>query len=66
MCVSIKAPAPPPAPEPITATPPRVSGATTQQNAPMVADASGRSVNVDSTSEIRLIFRESLFSAACL
>ena len=34
MCVSIKAPAPPPMPEPIPATPPQVSGATTQQFAP--------------------------------
>ena len=49
MCVSIKAPAPPPMPEPIPATPPSVSGATTKQNAPMVADASGRNVNVASS-----------------
>ena len=49
MCVSVKAPAPPPMPEPIPATPPQVSGATTKQNAPMVADASGTNVNVGSS-----------------
>ena len=50
MCVSIKAPAPPPMPEPIPAPPPNtVSGATTKQNAPMTADASGRNVNVASS-----------------
>ena len=50
MCVSIKAPAPPPAPEPIPAPLPNtVSRATTKQNAPMYADASGRNVNVAST-----------------
>ena len=49
MCVSIKAPAPPPMPAPIPAPPPNtVSGARTKQNAPMVADASGRNVNVAS------------------
>ena len=49
MCVSIKAPAPPPMPEPIPAPPPNtISGARTKQNAPMVADASGRNVNVAS------------------
>ena len=49
MCVSIKAPSPPPMPEPIPAPPPNtVSGARTKQNAPMVADASGRNVNVAS------------------
>ena len=49
MCLSIKAPAPPPMPEPIPAPPPNtVSGARTKQNAPMVADASGRNVNVAS------------------
>ena len=49
MCVSIKAPAPPPIPEPIPAPPPNtISGARTKQNAPMVADASGRNVNVAS------------------
>jgi hypothetical protein len=36
-------------PEPIPAPPPNtISGARTKQNAPMVADASGRNVNVAS------------------
>ena len=49
MCISIKAPAPPPAPEPIPAPPPNtVSGATTKQNAPAMADSTGRDVNVAS------------------
>ena len=60
MCVSIKAPAPPPMPEPIPATPPQVSGATTKQNAPMVADASGRNVNVASSYNRRRVGRGTL------
>ena len=35
MCVSVKAPSMPPAPEPIPPTPPSVSNATTQQTAPL-------------------------------
>ena len=61
MCVSIKAPAPPPMPEPIPAPPPNtVSGATTKQNAPMTADASGRNVNVASSYARRRIGRGTL------
>ena len=60
MCVSIKAPAPPLMPEPIPATPPQVSGATTKQNAPMVADASGRNVNVSSSYNRRRVGRGTL------
>ena len=61
MCVSIKAPSPPLMPEPIP-IPPRntVSGATTKQNAPMVADASGRDVNVASAYTRRRTGRGSL------
>ena len=61
MCLSIKAPAPPPAPEPIPAPPPNtVSGARTKQNAPMVADASGRNVNVASAYTRRRVGRGTL------
>ena len=61
MCVSIKAPAPPPMPEPIPAPPPNtVSGATTRQNAPATADASGRNVNVASSYARRRIGRGTL------
>ena len=61
MCVSIKAPAPPPMPEPIPAPPPNtVSGATTKQNAPATADASGRNVNVASSYARRRIGRGTL------
>ena len=61
MCVSIKAPSPPPMPEPIP-IPARntVSGATTKQNAPMTADASGRNVNVASSYARRRIGRGTL------
>ena len=54
MCVSVKAPAPPPMPEPIPATPPSVSGATTKQNAPAMADSTGRDVNVASSASTRI------------
>ncbi len=61
MCVSIKAPAPPPMPEPIPAPPPNtISGARTTQNAPMVADASGRNVNVASAYTRRRVGRGTL------
>jgi len=61
MCVSVKAPAPPPMPEPIPAPlPNKYSGATTKQNAPMVADSSGRNVNVASTYNRRRVGRGSL------
>ena len=61
MCLSVKAPAPPPMPEPIPAPPPNtVSGATTKQNAPMTADASGRNVNVASSYARRRIGRGTL------
>ncbi len=61
MCVSIKAPAPPPMPEPIPAPPPNtVSGATTKQNAPTVADSSGRNVNVASAYSRRRVGRGTL------
>jgi len=62
MCVSIKAPAPPaiPAPEPIPATPPSVSGATTKQNAPTMADASGRDINIATSYARRRIGRGTL------
>ena len=60
MCVSIKAPAPPPMPEPIPATPPQVSGAITKQVAPAGADASGRNVNVASSAQRRRVGRSTL------
>ena len=61
MCLSIKAPAPPPMPEPIPAPPPNtISGARTKQNAPMVADASGRNVNVASAYTRRRVGRGTL------
>ena len=60
MCVSVKAPAPPPMPEPIPVTPPRVSGATTKQNAPAMADSSGRDVKVASSYNRRRTGRGSL------
>lgn len=61
MCVSIKAPSMPPMPEPIPAPPPNtVSGATTRQNAPATADASGRNVNVASSYSRRRIGRGTL------
>ena len=62
MCVSIKAPAQPaiPAPEPIPATPPSVSGATTKQNAPTMADASGRDINIATSYARRRIGRGTL------
>jgi len=61
MCVSIKAPSMPPAPEPIPAPPPNtISGARTKQNAPAYADASGRNVNVASSASRRRTGRGSL------
>ena len=62
MCVSIKAPAPPPMPEPqpIPRTPPSVSGATTKQNAPTMADASGRDINIASSYNRRRVGRGTL------
>ena len=60
MCVSIKAPSMPPAPQPIPATPPSVSGAVTRQNAPAYADASGRNVNVASAYSRRRVGRGTL------
>ena len=61
MCVSIKAPSMPPAPEPIPAPPPNtISGARTKQNAPAYADASGRNVNVASAYVRRRVGRGSL------
>jgi len=50
MCISIPSPSiPAPAPEPIPKAPPSISGATTKQNAPTMADSSGRDINVAST-----------------
>ena len=60
MCVSIKAPSMPPAPEPIPAQPNRIANATTRQNAPAYADASGRNVNVASSASRRRTGRGSL------
>ena len=61
MCVSIKAPSMPPAPEPIPAPPPNtISGAVTRQNAPAYADASGRNVNVASAYARRRVGRGTL------
>ena len=60
MCVSIKAPSIP-TPEPIPAPPANtVSGATTKQNAPAYADASGRNVMVASKASRRRTGRGSL------
>ena len=45
----VSIPAPPPMPEPIPAPlPNQISGATTRQNAPAMADATGRNINVAS------------------
>ena len=61
MCVSIKAPSMPPAPEPIPAPPPNsVSGAMTKQKVPAYADASGRNVNVASSAQRRRVGRSTL------
>ena len=60
MCVSLKAPALPPMPDPIPATPPQVSGATTKQMSPAGADAQGRNVNVASSAQRRRVGRSSL------
>ena len=60
MCVSVKAPSMPPAVEAIPATPPSVSGATTKQNAPAMADSSGSDVNVASSTARRRTGRGSL------
>ena len=61
MCVSIKAPSMPPAPEPIPAPPPNtVSGAMTKQKVPAYADASGRNVMVASSASRRRTGRGSL------
>ena len=57
MCLSVKAPAMPPAPEPIPVLPIQVSGATTKQMAPASADAQGRNVNVASTTQRRRVGR---------
>lgn len=51
MCVSMKAPSLPPAPEPIPVMPPRVSNAKNSQDAPATAKSSSASdVNVNSSS----------------
>ena len=60
MCLSVKAPAPPPMPEPIPATPPQVSGATTKQVAPASADAKGQNINVASSTQRKRVGRSSL------
>ena len=60
MCLAPRMPSPPPAPEPTPNTPPSVSGATTKQNAPAMADASGRNVNVASSASRRRTGRGSL------
>ena len=61
MCVSIKAPAMPPAPEPIPAPPDNtIANATTRQNAPAMADSTGRNVNVASSASRRRTGRGSL------
>ena len=61
MCVSIKAPSMPPAPEPIPAPPPNtVSGAMTKQKVPAYADASGRKGSVASAYSRRRVGRGSL------
>ena len=44
----VSIPAPPPAPEPVPIPPNQNSGATTRQNAPAMADATGRKINVAS------------------
>ena len=60
MCVSIKAPSIP-TPEPIPAPPANtLANATTKQNAPAYADASGRNVNVASSASRRRTGRGSL------
>jgi len=68
MCVSIKAPTPPSAPEPIPETPPVVSNATTTQDAPTVAkkrdatgaDVSGRNTDMASSANRKRLGRGSL------
>jgi len=56
----MKAPSLPPVVEQIPATPQSVSGALTKQNAPAYADASGRDVNVASSTSRRRTGRGSL------
>jgi len=58
MCLSPKMPSPPPAPEPIPVN--QVSNATTKQNAPAMADSTGRDVNVASATSRRRTGRGSL------
>ena len=62
MCVSVKAPAPPPMQEPTPAPTPQVSNATTQQVAPTSAtgEASGRNTSVASRVARRRVGRGSL------
>ena len=62
MCVSVKAPSMPPAPEPIPPTPPSVSNATTTQNAPTSAtgESSGRDTSIASRVARRRVGRGSL------
>ena len=56
----VSIPAAPPMPEPIPATPPSVSGATTKQNAPNMADASGRNINISTAYQRRRVGRGTL------
>ena len=56
----IAEPWPPPAPEPIPATPPSVSSATTKQVAPTSADAEGRDTTVASRVARRRVGRGTL------
>ena len=60
MCVSIKAPSIP-TPEPIPAPPANtIANATTRQNAPAMADSTGRNVNVASSASRRRTGRGTL------
>ena len=56
----VSIPAPPPAPEPVPIPSIQVSGATTRQNAPAMADATGRNINVASAYARRRIGRGTL------
>jgi len=62
MCVSVKAPTPPSAPEPIPETPPVVADATTTQKAPAVAKemGGGQDKNMASTATRKRLGRGSL------
>ena len=56
----VSIPTSPPAPEPVPIPSIQISGATTRQNAPAMADATGRNINVASAYARRRIGRGTL------